>query len=116
VLPCESSWTRPPPLARYLDRERCIPEYREELCGNEDSHLHRGDLARKSIDIGEEFGAPDCDVCPVWPLTGTDAVPDGTTGVYSVIGRELNWSDGLKPSLYLADDILLWKHRKGYLH
>lgn len=116
VPPCECSWNNTPPLARYLHRERCIPEYREELRGDENNHLHSGGLTRRSIDVRRVFGIPDYHVRPIWALTGTDALRDGTEGLYWTIGRKLSWSEGLKPQLYLAGDVLLWEHRKNGLH
>ena len=117
VLPCEGSWSRTPPLDRYLHRERCIPEYREELRGDENNYLHCGDLTRQSVDIRKVFGMPDGHVRPIWLLTGTGThVRDGIKKVYWAIRRELSWSEGLKPRPCLADDVLLWKHRKGNLH
>ena len=82
MLPCESDWNRAPPLTRNLHRERCIPKYRLKLCGDENDHLYRGDLARKSIDIRKVFGVSGGHAGPIWPLTGTDALCIRTEGLY----------------------------------
>jgi len=116
MLPCESGWNGTPPLGRNLHRKRCVPEYREELHGDKDGHLHRGDLARTSIDYCKVFGVPDGHVRPIWALTRTDALHDGAEGFRCVFGCELSWSDRLKPRSYLVDGVLLWNHRKGGHH
>ena len=116
MLPCESSRKCTPPLARNFYSEGCMPKYGLEHHWDGDNHLDRRDFARKTIDIREVFGVPCGHSSPVWRLAGTDALRDGDTeGLYRVIGGKLSRSEGLKPGLYLGDNVLLWEDREGDL-